>query len=73
MVYPLALKSCEHARQLSEVAAESGLRLTVSFNNTVLDPRSILGLLTLVGKNVMLVAPDHSSPKDFWKLIQKVC
>lgn len=72
MIYPITLTSCEHAKKLSDEAAESQLGITVSYNNVILDPRSILGLLSLVGKKIMLVAPDHSNPKDFWRLIEHV-
>ncbi len=72
VVYPITIKSTTEARQLSEVAAEADLGVTVSYGTVILDPRSLLGLLTLVGKRVLLVAPDHSNPQDFWQLINKL-
>lgn len=72
MVYPITIKSSTEAHRLSEIAAEADLGVTVSYGTVVLDPRSILGLLTLVGKRVLLVAPDHSNPNEFWQLISKL-
>ena len=72
VVYPITIKSSADARILSEVSAEADLGVTVSYGTVILDPRSILGLLTLVGKRVLLVAPDHSNPNEFWRLISKL-
>ena len=72
MVYPITIKSSTEAHRLSEIVAEADLGVTVSYGTVVLDPRSILGLLTLVGKRVLLVAPDHSNPNEFWQLISKL-
>ena len=37
----------------------------------MLDARSILALMTLLGKDVMIVAPDHISAQVFGKFIQR--
>lgn len=72
MVYPVHIKSTEDAIRICEEAAAADLGVTISCGNVILDPRSILGLLALVGKEALLVAPDHSDPYEFRHLIEKI-
>ena len=72
MVYPIQIKDARDAAKISEASAAADLGVTISYGTIVLDPRSILGLLALVGKSVLLVAPDHSSPYEFRQLIKKI-
>ena len=72
MVYPIRIKDAKDAAKISEVSAAADLDVTVSYGTVIIDPRSILGLLALVGKTVLLVAPDHSSPYEFRQLINKI-
>ena len=72
MVYPIHIESTEDAIRICEKAAAADLGVTISCGTVILDPRSILGLLALVGKEALLVAPDHSNPDEFRDLIKKI-
>ena len=72
MVYPVQIKSIEDAVKICQEAAAADLGVTISCGTTIIDPRSILGLLALVGKEALLVAPDHSNPDEFRHLIKKI-
>ena len=72
MVFPVQIKSTEDAIRICEEAAAADLGVTISCGSITLDPRSILGLLALVGKEALLVAPDHSNPDEFRNLIKKI-
>ena len=72
MTYPIQIKSTKDAIRICEKAAAADLGVTISCGTTTLDPRSILGLLALVGKQALLVAPDHSNPNEFMELIKRI-
>ena len=72
MVYPIQIESTEDALRICKEAAAADLGVTISCGSVILDPRSILGLLALIGKRVLLVAPDHSNPNEFRHLIEKI-
>lgn len=72
MYCKIKMNTREDVVKVSEEAAKTGLNMSVSCGYTIVDPRSILALFTLIGKEVMLVAPDHSNPKDFQKLVQRM-
>jgi hypothetical protein len=62
----------EDVMKVSEEAAKAGLNVSVNYGYVTVDPRSILGLFTMMGKEVALVAPDHTNPKEFQKLIRRM-
>ena len=72
VVYPIQIESTEDAIRICKEAAAADLGVTISCGSVILDPRSILGLLALIGKRVLLVAPDHSNPNEFRHLIEKI-
>ena len=72
MVYPIQIKSSVDAVKICQEAAAADLGITVSYGTVIIDPRSILGLLALIGKNVTLVAPDHSNPSEFRHFIKRI-
>ena len=72
MVYPVRIKSAEDAVKICQEAAAADLGVTISCGTVILDPRSILGLLALVGKQALVVAPDHSNPSEFRHFIKKI-
>ena len=72
MVYPIQIESTEDAIRICKETAAADLGVTISCGSVILDPRSILGLLALIGKKVLLVAPDHSNPNEFRHLIDKI-
>ena len=72
MVYPIQIKSSVDAVKICKEAAAADLGITVSCGTIIIDPRSILGLLALVGKQALLVAPDHSNPNEFRHFIKRI-
>jgi hypothetical protein len=72
VVYPIQIESTEDAIRICKEAAAADLGVTISCGSVILDPRSILGLLALIGKQALLVAPDHSNPNEFRELIKKI-
>jgi hypothetical protein len=72
MTYPIQIKNSRDAVRLSKEAAAADLGVTISCGTIILDPRSVLGLLALIGKQALLVAPDHSNPNEFRELIKKL-
>jgi hypothetical protein len=72
MVFPIQIKNSRDAVKLSKEAAAADLGVTISCGTVILDPRSILGLMALIGKKAFLVAPDHSNPDLFMEFIKRI-
>lgn len=72
MVYPITIKSADDITRISEVCAQSGENISITYKHMTIDPRSVLGLFAIVGKNAALVGPDHMNPKKFAKLIKQL-
>lgn len=72
MVYPYKIESTEDLIRLSELACKEDFPVYISTDYGQLDARSLLGLFTMVGQEVNLVAGDHSCVKEFTKFISKL-
>jgi hypothetical protein len=72
MVYPIQIKDTREAIKICKEAATADLGVTVSCGTIIIDPRSMLGLMALVGKKVLIVAPDHSNPDRFTEFIKRI-
>ena len=72
MIFPVQLHDVEEARRCNQIATEQDFSIYISCDNVTIDVRSILGLLTLIGKTGVLVAPDHVSPEAFTKALRKM-
>ena len=72
MICPIYMKDAKDVERVSSVAAIAGIDMSVSCGNDMIDPRSILGLFTFIGKDAMLVAPDDLDPKYFMRLVKKM-
>ena len=72
MICPIKMKTEQDVIRVSEIAANSGIDMSVSCGTAMIDPRSILGLFAFVGKDAVLVAPDNLNPKYFMKLVKKM-
>jgi hypothetical protein len=72
MTHPIVLKTKEDIIKLSAAAAHADAGFTISYGSTIVDPRSVLALLTLLGKTALLVAPDHMRPELFTRFIKKI-
>ena len=72
MICPIKIKTEEDVVRISDVVMESGLDISVSCDNVMVDPRSILSLFAFVGKDAILVASDDLNPNYFMKLVKKM-
>lgn len=72
MVYSYKIESTEDIVRLSELASKEDYPIYISTPYGQIDARSLLGLFTVVGQDINLVAPDHSCAKDFSKFISKL-
>ena len=75
MVYPIIMKNDKDVYRVNKIASQYPYDLTISSIDgpqVILNAKSLLGLFSLIGKKVYLVAPDHSSPSEFDKIIKKI-
>ena len=73
MVFKIELNNLDDAKKLNSVAHDYDGKLTVSSGATVVDAKSLLALLTLIGKkSVHLVAPDHECPDRFMTFLKNL-
>lgn len=72
MIYPYKIETKEDLYRLSELAAKEDYPIHISTDYGLLDARSVLALFTILGKEVNLVAPDHSNSEDFMAFVSKL-
>lgn len=72
MIYPYKIESQEDLLRLSELASKEDFPIYISTSYGQVDARSILGLFTMIGKEINLTAPDHGDSAAFSKFINKL-
>ena len=72
MVYPYKVETRDDIVKLSELACKEDFPVYISTPYGQIDARSLLGLFTILGQDIHLVAPDHASAKDFYKFLDKL-
>ena len=73
MVFEIKLNDFDDAKRLNDVAHNYDGKLTVSSGVTAVDAKSLLALLTLIGKrSINLVAPDHEKPDKFMTFLRQL-
>ena len=72
MIHPYKITSTEDIVRLSELACKEDYPIYISTPYGQIDARSLLGLFTVVGQDINLVAGDHSCAKEFTKFINKL-
>jgi hypothetical protein len=72
MVYPYKINDREDLVKLCELACKEDFPIYISTEYGQIDARSLLGLFTVVGKDINLVAGDHTCAKEFTKFITKL-
>lgn len=72
MVREIDIKSKEQAEKINQLACEAPYEVWVSTDTVMLDARSLLGLLALVGQRANVVAEDDVNPTAFGKLVSKM-
>ena len=58
--------------KINELASQAPYEVWLSTDTVMLDARSLLGILSLVGKRASVVAEDDVNPHSFSKLVDKM-
>ena len=72
MVKSLEIKSKEQVQKINDLACKAPYEVWLSTDTVMLDARSLLGLMSLIGQRVHVVAEDYVNPRSFGKLVQKM-
>ena len=72
MTKVIDIKSKEQVRKISELACKAPYEVWLDDGTVMLDARSLLGILSLVGKRASVVAEDDVNPHSFSKLVDKM-
>lgn len=72
MTKVIDIKTREQAEKINELACKAPYEVWLSTDTVMLDARSLLGILSLVGKRATVVAEDDVSPRSFGKLVDKM-
>ena len=72
MTKVIDIKTKDQAMQINELASQAPYEVWLSTDTVMLDARSLLGILSLVGKRASVVAEDDVNPHSFSKLVDKM-
>ena len=72
MTKVIDIKTKEQAEKISDLASKAPYEVWLSTDTVMLDARSLLGMLSLVGKRASVVAEDNVNPRSFSKLVDKM-
>ena len=68
----IEIKTPEQVEKINRLACEAPYEVWLSTDTLMLDARSLLGLMALVGQRVHVVAEDDVDPKRFSRLVDKM-
>lgn len=71
MIQPVKFMSKEDLYRFSELASKEDFNIYISTPYGQLDAKSLLALFTILGKEVNVVAPDHSDADKFISFLEK--
>lgn len=71
MVQSVKFETKEDLLRFSELASQEDFNIYISTEFGQLDAKSVLALFTILGKDVNIVAPDHSNAKEFLAFLTK--
>ena len=72
MAKGIGIKAEARAVMIGELASEAPYEVWLSTDTVMLDARSLLGILSLVGRRASVVAEDNVNPRSFSKLVDKM-
>lgn len=72
MMKELTIRDSDQVARINQLASDAPYEVWLSTNVVMLDARSLLGLYTLVGKKVHVIAEDDVDPKRFAKLVSQM-
>lgn len=62
----------DRVKRISDLASKEPYDIFLSNSNTMLNAKSILGLFSLVGQDVHIVAEDNADPYRFMRVVNKM-
>jgi hypothetical protein len=72
MIYPYKITSKDDLVKLCELACKEDFPIYISTDYGQVDARSLLGLFTVIGKEINLVAGDRADVDKFSKFVAKL-
>ena len=72
MLREIEIKNNEQVEKINRLACQAPYEVWLSTDTVMLDARSLLGLMALVGKRVHVVAEDNADPKWFARLVDRM-
>lgn len=69
MVKELDIKTTAQVHRINSLASQQPYEVYLTNGTVMLDARSLLGLFTLIGQRVSVVAEDDVDPVRFGKLV----
>ena len=72
MICEIEIKNGAQIEKINRLAAKAPYEVWLSTDTVMLDARSLLGLMALVGKRVRVVAEDNVDPKRFARLVDRM-
>lgn len=66
------IESPKQLEKISRLAGKAPYDIWLSTDTVMLDARSLLGLMSLVGQRVRVVAEDNVDPSRFSRLVDKM-
>lgn len=71
MVSVIRFDNVDDLRRFSELASQEDFNIYISTQMGMLDAKSLMGLFTILGKEVSVAAPDHANPDAFCEFLNK--
>ena len=72
MIRAIDTKNNEQVEKINELASRAPYEVWLSTDTVMLDARSLLGLMSLVGKRVNVVVEDNVDPKRFSRMVDRM-
>lgn len=72
MTREISIQNKEQIQRINELACKTPYEVWLSTSLVMLDARSLLGLYSLIGQKVHVVAEDYINPNSFNKLVDKM-
>ena len=72
MTRAIDIKNNEQVEKINELASRAPYEVWLSTDTVMLDARSLLGLMSLVGKRVNVVVEDNGDPKRFSRMVDRM-
>ena len=68
----IEIRTPEQVEKINRLASKAPYEVWLSTDTVMLDARSLLGLMSLVGKRVNVVVEDNVDPKRFSRMVDRM-